>query len=404
MDQKIENLIAYCQGLYQKEDGKTLYLKYLKEIQSITPQELVIVQYEQLKMGYTPRQLLEVVDKLMNVFHQSLSQFQWQRPEQNSFLHDMMAENAGLVDYLNKFKEKIKANSLEDILPELKAFIEDTKAYNAHLLKIENILFPYLEKKADYFNGFKIMWSRHDELREMWKDFGRQVEAAQNNVNTKDLHIKLGKFFFILYGLVQKQELVLFPTAATKIEADEFQSMRQQSLEYEFAFIEPPEIIVVKTAKGGYRVSSTLPQSNYAGLKHFFQSETGQMDFEQLHLLLDALPIDMTLVDENDKVAYFSRPKDRIFQRSIAVIGRNVRNCHPPESVHIVEEIIAAFRRDEQDEADFWIQMKDLFIYIQYFALRNDKGQYRGTLEVTQEISKLRKLDGERRLLEWRRR
>ena len=125
------------------------------------------------------------------------------------------------------------------------------------------------------------------------------------------------------------------------------------------------------------------------------------MDFEQLSLLLDALPIDMTLVDENDKVAYFSRPKDRIFPRSIAVIGRDVRNCHPPESVHVVEAIIASFRRGDKDEAEFWLQMKGLFIYIQYFALRNENGQYRGTLEVSQEINKLRALEGERRLLEW---
>ena len=401
MDLKIESLIAYCRGLYHKEDGKALYHKYLQEIQSITPLELVTVQFELLKMGYTPKQLLEVVDKLMNVFHKSLSTFQWQRPAQNSFLHDMMAENAGLVDYLNAFKDKIRNNSLDDILPELKAFIEDTKAYNAHLLKIENILFPYMERKSETFNGLKIMWSLHDELRDLWKDLGGQVEAAQNNVNTKDLHVKLGKFFFVLFGLVQKQELVLFPTASLKIDEAEFQSMRQQSLEYEFAFIEPPEIIVVKSAKGGYRVSTSLPQSNYSGLKHFFQSETGHMDFEQLNLLLDALPIDMTLVDENDKVAYFSRPKDRIFPRSIAVIGRDVRNCHPPESVHVVEEIIASFRRGEKDEAAFWLQMKGLFIYIQYFALRSEHGQYRGTLEVSQEISKLRALEGERRLLEW---
>ena len=177
MDRKIENLIAYCRGLYHKEDGKALYLKYLQEIQSITPLDLVTVQFELLKMGYTPKQLLEVVDKLMNVFHKSLNTFQWQRPAQNSFLHDMMAENAGLVDYLNAFKDKIRNNSLDDILPELKAFIEDTKAYNAHLLKIENILFPYMERKSETFNGLKIMWSLHDELRDLWKDLGGQVEA-----------------------------------------------------------------------------------------------------------------------------------------------------------------------------------------------------------------------------------
>ena len=118
-------------------------------------------------------------------------------------------------------------------------------------------------------------------------------------------------------------------------------------------------------------------------------------------MVLDALPIDCTYVDENNKVRWFNRPKDRIFPRSPAVIGRDVRNCHPAESVDVVENIIETFRRGEQSEANFWIEMRGKFLYIRYFALRDKDNVYKGVLELSQEVSGIRALEGQRRLLEW---
>ena len=174
--------------------------------------------------------------------------------------------------------------------------------------------------------------------------------------------------------------------------------MREQSVEYAFPFIVTPEIKLSGVSAQTAKQQMGLDPNR---LKELFVTSTGHMDMEQLEILLNLLPVDMTLVDENDKVAFFSRPKDRIFPRSVAIIGRDVRNCHPPESVHVVEDILASFKRGEKDEAAFWIQMRGMFIHIQYFAMRNEAGEYRGTLEVSQEISGLRALEGERRLLEW---
>lgn len=125
------------------------------------------------------------------------------------------------------------------------------------------------------------------------------------------------------------------------------------------------------------------------------------MNFEQLLAVFNFLPIDITIVDENEKVAFFNRPKDRIFPRSPAVIGRDVNNCHPPKSVHIVKKIIEAFRAGEKNEAKFWINAKGKAIFIQYFALRDSKGNYKGVLEVSQDITELKSLEGEKRLLDW---
>jgi DUF438 domain-containing protein len=128
---------------------------------------------------------------------------------------------------------------------------------------------------------------------------------------------------------------------------------------------------------------------------------TGFLTPEQLIMLLNNLPVDITFIDENDEVQYFSGGKHRIFPRSNAIIGRKVQNCHPPESVHIVNEIINAFRNSLKDHADFWIQIRDRFIYIRYFALRNEQGEYKGTMEVSQDVTGIRSLKGECRLLNW---
>jgi PAS domain S-box-containing protein len=118
-------------------------------------------------------------------------------------------------------------------------------------------------------------------------------------------------------------------------------------------------------------------------------------------MIFNTLPVDMTFVDENNKVRFFSRPKDRIFPRSAAIIGRDVKNCHPPESVHVVEEIIDGFRSGERESAQFWIDIKGKKLLIQYFALRNSNGRYQGTLEVSQDITEIQKIEGQKRLLEW---
>lgn len=132
-----------------------------------------------------------------------------------------------------------------------------------------------------------------------------------------------------------------------------------------------------------------------------FKTDTGELTFEQVLLVFNALPVDLSFVDENDKLRYFTRPKDRIFPRSPAAIGRDVRNCHPAESVHVVEEIIEEFRSGRKDKATFWINLKGRLILIQYFALRDSSGEYKGVLEVSQDITDIKVLEGERRLLQW---
>ncbi len=394
MEQRIINLINFCQGIYRNENGKALYHEYLTDIQSVTPQDVIFIENEQLKMGLSPKEMLTFVGKLMNVFNKPLSAYEWKKPIEGTFLYDMMTENEALINQLEAFKTVVKLGKIQENLRQVLEFLIGIQGYYVHFLKLENILFPTMEKKMERFNGLKIMWSLHDEVRKRLSLLMRLLDGEQvdEQLDEKQINIEIGQLYFDLYGLVQKQKLILFPSATELLDEKELQEMHQQSFEYGFAFIEKP---ILK------EIYQTTELHRYDELGKLLTMDTGHLDLEQLSLIFNALPLDLTLVDEYDKVTFFTTPKDRIFPRSVAVIGRDVRNCHPPESVHIVEAILVSFKNGEKNEASFWFQMKGLYIYIQYIALRNAEGKYRGTLEISQEIGKLRALEGQRRLLEW---
>jgi DUF438 domain-containing protein len=209
--------------------------------------------------------------------------------------------------------------------------LKELLAYNEHLQKLENVLFPYMEKKMERFEGLKIMWSLHDDVREHLKELIKKAEKG--NLNKESFSIELGTLFYNLHGLINKQELILFPAATDALEPKELKAMHLQSFEYEFAFIEAPKKPEIKLSE----IDNEILKDGV------IQMETGKLTFEQIENMINAMPIDVTFVNENDKVAFFSRPNERIFQRSVAIIGRDVRNCHPPESVHVVERILENF-------------------------------------------------------------
>ncbi|MCK5763643.1 MAG: DUF438 domain-containing protein, partial [Clostridiales bacterium] len=212
-----------------------------------------------------------------------------------------------------------------------------------------------------------------------------------SNTNEVELNKEIGEIFFLMYGLIQKEDLIVYPVASEVISDEEFKIMHIQSFEYEFLFIETPK-----------QPEESIDDYSESGKDEYvLKTETGEMSLEQILLVFNKLPIDITFVDENNKVKFFSKPDERFFPRSPAIIGREVKNCHPPESVHIVEEIVESFRKGEKDIAKFWLELKGKFILIQYFAIRNDKGEYKGVLEASQDVTEIRSLEGQQRLLNW---
>lgn len=387
MEERIQKLLEFCYGMKNNENGSQLYEIYHTEILTITPKELILIQYEQLKRGIENTEMLNYVDKLMNIFYKPLSMHGWKRPEADSFIGYLIQENIALKGILERFKETIKAGNLSNRENEILVFAEEISKYNEHLLKLENILFPYLERKDERYFGFKVLWTLHDQTRDTIKKI---LSDAIFDMSDQEINSLLGTLYFQLFGLIQKQELILFPCAVEELSYDDLCEMHRQSFAYEFPYLERPIEPEVK---------ALMTEDTFQFCEGLFLTDTGHFDLTQLEGMLSVLPLDITLVDEHDKVAYFSKPKDRLFPRSEAVIGRDVRNCHPSESVHIVEAILNTFKRGERDNAEFWIQMRGKFVYIQYVAIRDKNNVYRGTLEMTQDITGLRALSGERRLL-----
>lgn len=397
---RVNRLTAYVQGVLDRRDGKTLYLEYRKDIESVVPQEIFEILYRVWSGGVSHEAILNVLDKLINVFYHALSRYTWPDPQTGSFLEIMMRENDAMNAKMDEIKALLKLGQPLKHRQRLQDALTPLLAIDAHYQKKENLLFPMMEQRQARFHGVAIMWALHDKTRQSLK---KVLSCLEDESTTEsELHGEIGQLFFNMIGLAQKENLILYPCAAETLEAADFNALLAQSFEYGFPFLDP----------------DTLPRPPFQSLGHLRQGQftadglnintgTGILNADQFIMVLNALPVDLTYVDEYDKVRYFSRPKDRFFPRSTAIIGRDVRNCHPPQSVDTVLEIIQAFREGRQDKASFWIDLNDRKVLIQYFALfapnpeSDGKLIYRGVLEVSQDITEIQKLNGERRLLTW---
>lgn len=382
MEARLERLMEYVHRIAKNEANYDVYKEYEKEVLSVNASDLFTLFYEVHKNGSKPAEILVYLDKLIHLFSQSLDTKRLEMPK-DSFLEHMMQENREMEKRLNAIKVILIEDKYQFIPEHLIDRFEELIPFELHYTKLQNILFPFLESKGEQYQGTTILWSLQDQARKRLKD---TIDALKNNLPKQTISEVLGDYFFKAFGLIQKEEMILFQVAQELLSVNELEAMRHQSFELGFIWIPTPK---------------PRPQPKFSVDNAFFTSETGSLSFDQLTMVLDALPIDCTYVDEDNKVRWFNRPKDRIFPRSPAVIGRDVRNCHPAESVDVVENIIESFRRGEQSEANFWIEMRGKFLYIRYFALRDKDNVYKGVLELSQEVSGIRALEGQRKLLQW---
>jgi len=400
-EKRVEELLAFSLGMMSGEDGRVLLEKYKEAIEHVTPHDMLKLEDKQMQMGIKPAAIKKDVDKVINIFFNKLQEYSWEKPEEGTFLYYLMLENSAYKFKLNEVKKILKSykgrqvSDFDQLKDDLLSRFEEFAEFEPHYVKKENILFPFLEKKWSSYRPLTVMWSLHDDIRKKLKLI---IQILKSDHSTwADLNKEIGAYYFLVFGMIQKENLIIYPVASETVSDEEWEEMHNQSFEYPFPFIESPA--KPKDIKEPVLENQTENIQIDGQLK--LKSETGELNPEQILLMLNNLPVDITFVDENDKVRFFSRPKERFFPRSPAIIGRAVQNCHPPESVHIVEEIVAAFKNGEKDSAKFWLELKGKFILIQYFALRNDKNEYKGVIEVSQDVTDIRALKGEQRLLDW---
>ena len=401
-NKRVEELFAFSIDMMGPKKGTKLLEKYKNPIEHVTPLDMILIVDKQIQIGIKPEEIKKQVNKIINIFYNTLKEYKWTKPKEGSFLYYLMLENRAFEHRLNKVKKIIKTYKNREesdfnlLQKDLLVHFEEFKKFEPHYLKKENILFPFLEKKWKNHRCLTVMWSFHDDIRKNTEQIIQILKSE--NARWQELNKKLGAYYFLVFGIIQKEDLIVYPVAAETITNEEWEEMHKQSFEYDFPFIEKP----IKSKNFKNVISDIQTDFSKINGDLFLKSETGELNVEQILLLFNNLPLDITFVDENNKVKFFSKPKERFFPRSPAIIGRSVEKCHPPESVDVVEKIIAAFRNNEKENAKFWLKLKNKFILIQYFALRNAKGEYKGVLEVSQDVTEIRSLEGEQRLLDWK--
>lgn len=264
-----------------------------------------------------------------------------------------------------------------------------------HYLRKEYLLFPFLENQG-ITGPPKVMWGKHDEIRELIKGSidVLQTENLTREELTAAAEIILKPALRGVEEMTVKEEEILLPMSLDKLTEANWYEISRQSLEIGFCLYDPPV-----DWKPRWAAEAAEPEVQKSG--NSIQLPTGGFTTEELLSILNTLPVDMTFVDKNDKVKYFSQSAERIFKRNRAILNRDVRHCHPPASAHIVDKIIEDFRSGRQNRAPFWINLGEKFVHIEYFALRNENGEYLGTLEVSQDLTQYRALEGEQRILSY---
>jgi PAS domain S-box-containing protein len=303
----------------------------------------------------------------------------------------------------NYFQEKELIVSLLEEIQSVDASIDLPKYTNVfnQLLTIEkrfarkeNQLFPFLEKKG-WVGPSQGMWSFHDNLREQF----RLIQYYLKMSNLEKVAINTPFLTDGIYRLMGVEENVLFPNALDILTDDDWIEMRKGEEEIGWMLSQtPPPFPKVEYIHPSEDFTVREMPFSLENTSHY---DEGYMTVEQVNLLFRTMPLDLTYVDENDKVIFYNRGEERVFPRSAGIIGREVKFCHPPKSVGTVLKILEEFRKGTQNESSFWINYKDRLIYIRYFAVRDADKNYKGVIEMSQDITDIKKIEGEKRLLDW---
>ncbi|MDY0287588.1 MAG: PAS domain-containing protein [Sphaerochaeta sp.] len=360
-------LIEYLGLLIAKQAGKAEFHLYEGDLRSTNPFEVNEALDAVLSASDDVESLAEPVARFIRAVSKALDAYPEPLYPKGHLLAELESENAALERFSARMQQlslqvRKEEGSSRQNLAALKDLVASTDLLGSHYVRLQNELFPLFEKTQAHHSCVKLMWALQDRTLALKK------EVLADHALLALFWKVFGQFFFLVQTLLYRERQILFPVA--------YQSM-----------VEAEE----------RSVPSMIDKKELA--KHLFVSPTGSLDFVVLEQIFKLLPLDVAFIDSEDRVAFYSDPPHRIFPRSPHVIGRLVQNCHPPKSVGTVEKILTSFREGGEDCAEFYLSVGGRFVHIEYFAVRSADGSYLGTLEVTQDASHLRALEGEKRLL-----
>jgi PAS domain S-box-containing protein len=377
--------------------------KFKKVLKDTKPEDIAKIEQELVKEGMPREELQRLCDVHLAVFGEQVQDQELHIPAGHpiSILieeHRVMLEKAERLETLVKMlEEACDSVYVGEALTELQTLVKDFQDSEKHYLREENVLFPTMEKHG-VTEPPAIMWMEHNRIREIKKKLHNLVEKWNTMPYTdfkKRLSQDAGPLCSVLPDHFFKENNILFPTALQVVTDKEWEDIRREFDEIGYPSFTPSNVLAAFHAAESASKAAE-PSAND------WQFETGSLSKEEAEAILDALPVDISFIDKDDRVKYFNKAEKRIFVRTKSVIGRSVQLCHPQKSVHIVNKIIEAFTTGEKGTAEFWITMNNRLVHIRYFAVRDKNGKYLGTMEVTQDLTDLKKIEGERRLLDWK--
>lgn len=395
---KLKELIL---KLHHGESQEAVRNELLVSLSQIPYGEVVEVEQELISEGLPEQEVLDLCDAHSAVLEGRVDLSAAMNIPEGHPVDVMLQENKELKALCTRIYEVIseiaddpKVDLVQKVL-QLRGMYNNLFDVDKLYQRKEYLIFPYLEKEG-ITGPPKVMWGKHDEIRGLIKG---AIEVLQVLDISRDELLATSDMVLLpairqVVDMGTKESEILFPMSMDKLTEAEWYEIAKQSIEIGFCLYDPPTDWRPEWVTG-----SVLEELNKNG--DHIQLPSGSFSAEELMAILNTLPVDMTFVDKDDKVKYFSQGSERIFQRNRAILNRDVRLCHPPASAHIVDKIIDDFKTGEASRAPFWINMKGKMIHIEYFALRNDKGEYLGTLEMSHDVTVYRELEGEQRILSY---
>jgi PAS domain S-box-containing protein len=391
----VKNLVKdMIKQLHEGKSPEEVKRQFRSTLQKVSSTQIAQAEQELVKEGMPQEEIRKLCDVHLAVFRESLDK-QAAQLEANHPIYVFMEEHNVILKYIEELKNVVQkvgeATSFDDVADEMHRLEHISKQLmevEKHNVREENVLFPYLEKHG-ISEPPAIMWTEHGELKEKKKQL-LKLSETHDGIAFKDFAMQLadigGYITEALPSHIYKENHILYPAALQAIGDDEWREIRNQCDELGYCCFTP-------------KYMGTEESKEAQASKGTIGFDTGSLTMEEVEGMLNALPVDVTFVDTENTVRYFNKAEGRVFPRTKAVIGRKVQMCHPPKSIHVVNKVIDNLKNGRRSSADFWIDINQRKIHIRYFPVRNQNGKFLGVMEVTQDVTDIKKIEGERRLL-----
>lgn len=402
-EHKKEVLKEIIKDLHEGKDPKDVKDRFAQLIKEVTATEISEMEQDLMEEGMEIGEIQKLCTVHAEIFKGSIQEIHSPNNPENTPghpVHTFRLENREIEKLIDEtispLVETIRDKKDEAKLKKLDKGLSQLLEIDKHYKRKEDLLFPYLEK-YDITAPPQVMWGVDDEIRAYIKESRNIID--QFNGQWEELLTNLDKAIEEVKEMIFKEENILFPMAFDTLTEDEWYNIAEESSEIGYCLTEP--LAKWKPEKSESYKEDKKDIEKIDEDKDIFQFESGMLTLKQIEGIFNHVPIDITFIDEKDTFKYFSLGKERIFTRTKAAIGRDVHNCHPPASVHVVDQILTDFKSGAKDSEEFWIKLgEDVYVHIRYFAVRDRDGEYIGTLEVSQNIKPIQEIIGEKRLMD----